>query len=324
MNQPTRRRFVQGAATVAAGICTAGLARGVTILSGETKKTDIRIEDISLRYEEFVFRTPLKFAGAVVDRQTMLTVNCTVRTAAGKEAKGFGTLPLNYTFTFPSKKLTPDAKLGAMKALAEEIAKITGSRKEYAHPIDINWDLAPHYAKAAADVSKQLHLADPIPKLCTLVTAGAFDAAIHDAFGKAHGLNCFHTYGSEFMNHDLSRYLGAEYKGEYPSKYVRSEPKPRMPLCHLISAVDPIEASDNTKPIKDGLPETLPEWINFNGLTYLKIKLNGDDLKWDMERVLHIERVTAETQKKRGIQNWAYLPDFNEKCKIGRASCRVR
>jgi len=87
-----------------------------------------------------------------------------------------------------------------------------------------------------------------------------------------------------------------------------------MPLCHLISAVDPIEASDNTKPIRDGLPETLAEWINHNGLTYFKIKLNGDDLSWDVERMLRIERVTAETQKKRGIQNWAYVPDFNEKC----------
>ena len=30
--------------------------------------------------------------------------------------------------------------------------------------------------------------------------------------------------------------------------------------------------------------------------------------------MLHIESVTAETQKKRGIRNWAYIPDFNEKC----------
>jgi len=87
-----------------------------------------------------------------------------------------------------------------------------------------------------------------------------------------------------------------------------------MPLCHLISAVDPIDDSENTKPINDGLPETLAEWINYNGLTHLKIKVNGDDLKWDVERMLHVDRVTTETQKKRGVHNWAYVPDFNEKC----------
>jgi L-alanine-DL-glutamate epimerase-like enolase superfamily enzyme len=314
MNTTMRRRFLRSAVVAAGAICTAGLARGATVRSRRANHGDIRIEDIDLRYEEFVFRMPLKFARAVVDRQTMLTAHCTVRTAAGKEAEGFGTLPLNYTFTFPSRKLSPDARQGAMKALAEQIAKVTRSYCGFAHPIDINRDLAPLYVKAAADVSRQLQLADPIPKLCTLVTAGAFDAAIHDAFGKVHGVSSFHTYGPEFMNHDLSHYLGADYKGEYPSKYIRSEPEARMPLCHLISAADPVDASENTRPVKDGLPETLPEWINHNGLTYFKIKLNGDDLKWDVERMLHIERVIAETQKRRGVESWAYVPDFNEKC----------
>ena len=72
--------------------------------------------------------------------------------------------------------------------MAEQIAKVTEGYRDYGHPIDINWELAPAYLKSAAEVSRRLKLADPIPKLCTLVTAGAFDAAIHDAFGKVHGL----------------------------------------------------------------------------------------------------------------------------------------
>ena len=116
----------------------------------------------------------------------MVTVKCSVRTAGGKVASGFGSMPFNHTFSFPSKKLTNETKNDAMKALAAEIAKVTGGYQEFAHPIEINWDLAPLYLKAAAEVSERLRLADPIPKLCTLVTAAAFDAAIHDAFGKAH------------------------------------------------------------------------------------------------------------------------------------------
>jgi len=318
MNKTTRRGFVKAAAGVAGAACAAGSGRGTAMFAaGTNKQSDVRVEGVSYSFQEHVFRTPLKFARAVVDRMTVITVECKVRTASGKTATGFGTLPLNYTFSYPSRKLSHDARLGAMKALAEQIAKITGAYQDYAHPFDINWELAPLYDKAAAEVSRRLQLADPIPKLCTLVTAGAFDAAVHDAFGKAHGLNCFHTYGPEYMSHDLSYYLGAEYRGEYPSRYIRNDPKARMPLCHLISAVDPIDAAENTNPIRDGLPETLPEWINHHGLTYFKIKLNGDDLKWDVERMLHIDRVTAETQKKRGVENWNYIPDFNEKCPNG-------
>src|SRR5262245_27296604 len=314
MRRTSRRGFFKIAAAFASGVGSARPPLGAAVLSATTKKSDVRIERISCSYEEHIFRTPLKFALAVVNRQTMLTVNCTVRTAAGKVASGFGTLPLNYVFTFPSKMLSEQARLAAMKALAEELVKVSGDHKEFGHPIDINWELASAYLKAAAAVSQRLQLAEPIPKLCTLVTAGAVDAAIHDAYGKAHDRSCFHTYGPEFMNHDLSHYLGAEYRGEYPSRYIQSEPRDRMPLCHLISAVDPIEAADNTNPIRDGLPETLAEWINYNGLNHLKIKLNGNDLKWDLERMLYIDRVTAQTQKKRGVDDWAYVPDFNEKC----------
>ena len=50
----------------------------------------------------------------------------------------------------------------------------------------------------------------------------------------------------------------------------------------------PSVASDIQKRIGDGLPETLPEWINYNGLTHIKIKLNGEDIKWDTDRVLRV------------------------------------
>ena len=314
-NMITRRKFVKNAGALAGGVVAARLTGGIGILSAASrKKSDIRIDHISFDYDEHIFRAPVGFAGAVVDRATMVTVRCSVRTAGGKVAGGFGSMPFNHTFSFPSKKMTSETKNDAMKALATELAKVTGSYRELGHPIEINWDLAPLYFKAAAEVSERLHLADPIPKLCTLVTAAAFDAAIHDAFGKANGRNCFDTFGPEFMNHDLSRYLGAAYKGEYPSRYLLPQHKPRMTLCHLVSAVDPIEDFENTKPLKDGLPETLPEWINYNGLLELKIKVNGTALKWDVERVMHIDKVTTQTQEKRGVKDWAYVLDFNEKC----------
>ena len=314
-SQSTRRQFVKNAGALAVGILVSGLAGVAGVVSGTSrKKSGIRIEQISFGYDEHIFRAPVGFAGAVVNRATMVTVRCSVRTAEGKRASGFGSMPFNHTFSFPSKTLSNETKNEAMKALASEIAKVTGAYQEFGHPLDINWDLAPLYLKAAAEVSKRLRLADAIPKLCTLVTAAAFDAAIHDAFGKAHGTNCFNTYGPELMNHDLTRYLGAEYKGKYPCDYLLPRHKPRMTLCHLVSAVDPIEDFQNKNPIKDGLPETLPEWIHHNGLLEFKIKLNGTDLKWDIERVMHIDRVTTQTQEKRGVKDWAYLLDFNEKC----------
>src|SRR5262249_26382351 len=56
------------------------------------------------------------------------------------------------------------------------------------------------------------------------------------------------------------------------------------------------------------------EWIAYNGLTHLKIKLNGDDLNWDVERVVRVDRAAAPAQQKRGAATWCYSLDFNERC----------
>jgi L-alanine-DL-glutamate epimerase-like enolase superfamily enzyme len=201
-----------------------------------------------------------------------------------------------------------------MKALAEKVRKITTRFKEPGHPIDINVSLEPEYLKAADEISRQLRLTEPIPKLCTLVTVSAFDAALHDAFGKVHGLSSYLTYGPQFMGHDLSYYLGSDFESEYLDRYIQRQPTPRLGLYHSVGASDPIEAGDIRRRINDGLPETLPEWIRYNGLTHIKIKLNGNDLKWDVDRVAGIDRVTSETQRERHIRDWVYSLDFNERC----------
>jgi L-alanine-DL-glutamate epimerase-like enolase superfamily enzyme len=300
-----RRELLRSAALapMAFGICRGAAAR-----------PRVRIEDIRFSYQDFRYRTPYRFGAQTVDRVTLLNVDCVVRTGTGRVARGFGSMTMGNAWSFPSKTLSYDQTLGAMKALAARIARITGGYREMDHPIDINCALEPEYLEAAVEVSAEQKLAEPIPKLCVLVTASPFDAAVHDAYGKALGLNSYLTYTNACMPYDLSHYLGADYKGEYLSRYVLPKPAPRMALYHSVGATDPIVASDIRKRIGDGLPETLPEWIRYNGLLRIKIKLAGNDLQWDLARVMHIDRATTETQKERGVGEWFYSLDFNEQC----------
>src|SRR5579863_8623447 len=198
------------------------------------KASEIRIEHVSSSYQDYLYRTPYKFGGRSVDRVTLMNVACHVRTVDGRVGKGFGSMPMGNVWAFPSAVMSYDTTLGAMKSLAERISSITSAYPETGHPIDINYALEPVYLRAAAEVSKELRLAEPIPKLCTLVTASPFDAAIHDAFGKVHGLNCYHTYGSDFMTHDLAHYLKPEFKGEYARQYILENPRPRTGIYHSI------------------------------------------------------------------------------------------
>jgi L-alanine-DL-glutamate epimerase-like enolase superfamily enzyme len=307
-----RRGFLRR--TLASPLLSSANSMGHSATSSR-KPTDICIESVSHHYDDLVLRTPLKFGGRVSTTMALLTVDCTVRTLDGRAARGFGAMPLGNSWSFPSTVVSSDGTMAAMKALADRLVKVTGDYRESGHPIDINCALEPAYLEAAAEVSKQLHLAEPIPKLCTLVTASPFDAAVHDAFGKVHNLNCYHTYGPKFMTYDLGHYNGPEFKGEQLDHYLFQEPVARMPVYHLVGALDPITHADVKKPINDGLPETLEEWIRYNGLTHLKIKLNGDDLNWDVERVVTVGRTIQDVNQKRGVDAWVISLDFNEKCK---------
>ena len=297
----SRRRFLGGCA---------GAAVAAPAILASAPATDIQVVEIKPSYEDYRYRTPIKFGGNVVDRVTLLNVQCTVRGRNGKTAQGFGSMPMGNVWSFPSKKLTYDQTLQAMRSLADRITKLTSAERVWGHPIDINMALEPQYVAAAAEVSKGM--AEPIPLLCTLVTASPFDAAIHDAYGKLHGRNCFQTLGKEFLHHDLSHYIGPEFRGETLDRYVSATAKPQLPLYHLVGAVDPIEPGDITQRINDGLPETLPDWIRYNGLTHLKIKLNGDNRDWDFERVVRVH--TTASKMERGNSQYVYSLDFNEKC----------
>ncbi len=313
MIKMTRRALIRTAASSAMMALRPRRARANVFLSAR-KPTDIRIEEVTLNYEDFPYRTPYQFGGRAVDRVTLLNVRCVVRTNNGRVAKGFGSMSLGNLWAFPSSRLSYDATLGAMKKLAGRIRGITAEYKEPGHPIDINWALEPAYLRAAAEISNELELGEPIPKLCALVTASPFDAAIHDAFGKAHRLSCYHTYGPDFMSHDIGHYLGTEFAGDYPNRYLLSKPKAWLWVNHSVGASDPIVEFDIKKRITDGLPETLPEWINHDGITHLKIKLDGNNLPRDLERVFRIFLAASETEEKRHVNSWAYTLDFNEQC----------
>ncbi len=314
-----RRAFLGAGFLLSQTPWEAMITGATSVVTAKTKTkarpTDIRLLDVQYDFEDFKYRTPYQFGGRTVDRVTLLNVHVNVVTASGREASGFGSMPLGNAWSFLSQVVTFDQSLEAMKRLAGEIRFVAANYNGTAHPIDIIWDLEPSFLNAAAGVSKSMRLADPIPKLCTLVTASPFDAAIHDAFGKANGINCYLGYGPDYMHHDLSYYLGPEFRGEYLDRYVLERPTASIFLYHSVGASDPIAESDIKHRIGDGLPETLGEWIEAEHITHIKIKLNGADLKADVDRVVRIERTAQEVQNRRGVKEWKYCCDFNERCK---------
>ena len=272
---------------------------------------DARVKEVELSTEEFRYRTPIKFGGVALDRVTLLHAAVTVELDGGRVARGTASTPLGNVWAFPSRGLSYAQTLAAMRAVADEVATIYARSTVAGHPIDLTHTLEPEFATAADHVARRQNLGEPVPALATLVAASPIDAALHDAYGKALGLNAFRTLTPEFLRHDLGHYLGAEFAGLRLHDSVRATPQATMPVYHLVGALDPLTATDVSQTVGDGLPETLADWIATDGLTHLKIKLAGDDLAWDLRRVLGVNAV-AEAARPDGA--WAYSLDFNERC----------
>ena len=116
------------------------------------RPTDIRIVEVRHSFEDFKYRAPYQFGGRTVSDVTLLNVDVRVRTGAGKEAWGFGSMPLGNAWAFPNVPF--DASLGAMRALADEMRRIVADCDEQGHPIDLARVLDPEFLRAADAVSR--------------------------------------------------------------------------------------------------------------------------------------------------------------------------
>ena len=269
---------------------------------------------MTIEFEQHPYRTPLKFGNAIVNHCTLMNAKVRVQTRSGDEAVGFGSMTMGNVWSFPTRLISAEKSLDAMVRLAPRIADIAREATDYAHPLDHDRNLEPAYLDAATSLSREMALESPIPELCTHVVASPIDAAIHDAFGKANRINSYAGLGRNHTSSDLSRYLNDDFKHRYIDECVTRDPKPTMPIYHLVGALDPLTALDVSQHLNDGLPETLAEWIRTEHLTRLKIKLTGDDIDWDVHRVLNVDKVASEALNGPGSGRWTYSVDFNERC----------
>lgn len=279
-----------------------------------SKKTDARIVDANISFEPVPFRAPLKFGGRTVEQTELINVEVTVENGSGSHATGFGSMPIGNIWAWPSAVISGEQSEQLMKKFAEEVVELGLSFPESAHPIDTIFQISAEYAHLGRSLSSRYNYEEAMPELAQLVSASPFDAALHDAYGRVNDVNSFDALSKDFMNYDLSEYLDEQFEGEYLDQYTTRQPQPQLPLYHLIGALDPLTAADQSERIDDGLPETLEEWIAADGLTHMKIKLSGEDLDWDVNRTLAIEKVATAAQAARGCDQWVYSCDFNERC----------
>lgn len=277
-------------------------------------QTDIRPARLDVFVTMETPRIPLKF-GAVIMRQTpFVHVRAAVENADGRTAEGWGGIFLSDGWAWPDPAVQQPTKQHAMIHLAREWARQVAQYNRFAHPLDIWWDLHDDLQPCAERLSQDLRLPAAMPYLAGLVCASPVDAALHDAFGKAAGINSYNGYGRSCTRHDLSRYLGRRFRGAYLSDFIHPMP-PAVDAFHLIGGLDKLTESEVTDDDpRDGLPVSLDQWIRYEHLHCLKVKLRGRDLDWDIHRVLQVARIARDEHARLGLRGLWLSLDTNEQC----------
>lgn len=210
-------------------------------------------------------------------------------------ASGYGETPLSVGWAWPSASLSFEFREMAMVDYCRHLAGHWRALEGQGHAMEIG-----------SECGDALPDSD-MPHFAQLICNSAFDIALHDAYGNANGLPVYQTYNAAFMNRDLSSYFGdVAFANRYPEDFFVPDVPQELPVWHLVGGRDLLTDAERTgdEPF-DEWPVTLVDWIRRDGLRCLKIKLTGNDRRWDLERLYEVGKIA----QKYGV---AYLsPDFN-------------
>src|SRR5262249_9535854 len=130
-----------------------------------------------------------KLSSGVIEELTQATVSI-VGEANGRRATGWGTIYLSDLWAWPSQVLTHDERDAVLRQVCERLALEIPkhARNAKLHPLE-------HGLRLHKLAWHGLAIASDPPVLARAMCASPFDAAIHDAAGRALGRSAFALYG---------------------------------------------------------------------------------------------------------------------------------
>ncbi len=250
----------------------------------------MRIVATSLYLLPIRTRVPLKFGTETLTEVTCARVSVEAVDESGQRVAGWGETPLSVQWVWPSS--VPYARrLDRLLAFSARLVRHVPQSGLSGHALEIGRDFQEDVLpRLLADFNREAGGAEPMPWLAALLCFSAFDLAAHDAYGLLTGTPSFETYGSGHLRRDLASLISDEpcFRGKFPADFLLHPRREKLVAWHLVGGLDPLEPSEAVDAPDDGYPVLLRDWIATDGLTCLKVKLRGNDARWDYERLVRV------------------------------------
>jgi L-alanine-DL-glutamate epimerase-like enolase superfamily enzyme len=255
---------------------------------------------------------PLQFGSETLRAVTCARARVVVAGRDGRSADGWGETPLNVEWAWPSAE-SHAVRRQTMIDFCQRLAAAVTDFDAWGHPLEIGVDFQRDALPLLiAEFNADRESASQLPYLAALVCCSPFDVAMHDAYGRLHGVPAYGTYNAAHLSRDLTDLFQHDgsphhnFRGQYPADFLAATPARRLAAWHLVGGRDPLAPEDlNGQEPEDGYPVLLGDWIDRDGLSCIKIKLMGVDLRWDYERLVRVGQIGAA----KGVRN--FTADFN-------------
>jgi len=243
----------------------------------------IRVLDAGVEFVEQPFLKPLQISSGTITRITEARASVRVE-ADGQIAEGRGSIYLSDLWAWPDASQTHDARDAILREFCQRVAtNLSEWCGDTAHPLELGMRL--HDRSSGHRV---------IPALATAMCASPFDAAIHDAAGRALGVSAFSFYEGDCPAPSADNLFADGSAVRAVRKLLRRPPASRVAGWYLVSATD-------------DLGETISRWAA-RGYTCFKIKVLARDPSEDAARTSAVYRRVLEC----GVRNPQLSLDSNE------------
>ena len=242
---------------------------------------EIAIKEIQFFVRNLRTRMPFRFGTATVLAAPILHVAMEVELASGFRATGYAAdvLPPKWFDKDPDRSYAEN--LADLMWGARRGAAIYGAIAATPGVVFEIWRCGYHAMLQWADEHGLNHL-----------TAGQgsslMERALIDGLGNAIGMSYYRMLADNVLGIELGA-LHAQLQNVEPAQVIAPKPLADVFVRHCVGLADPILVSDieNEDRVDDGLPQALEEYLSSQAISYLKIKVCGDQ-EADIERLRRI------------------------------------